>query len=142
MVGAVIPVIQTRLDAPPRVNGNCLRACLATLLEIGIDEMPAFEDAPTDAHRWQDLTGWLLERGFVLFEIRCPFPGLHMVGGPSPRGAAHMVVFDGDRMTHDPHPEGGGLVSIDDRFVLVPVDPTGPWEWFAMGDQDKGFANA
>ena len=53
----MIPVDQTKLHEPP-VNGNCTNAAFASILEIGIEEIPHFEDMP--ANKWYPaLLDWL-----------------------------------------------------------------------------------
>ena len=36
--------------------------------------------------------------------------GYFLVGGKSPRGYSHSVIYTKYGLAHDPHPEGGGVI--------------------------------
>ena len=118
---AIYPVIQTKLHTDEQ-NGNCLRACIATLTGLDIDSMPHFEDMGAD--EWQEpLYAWLYEHGF---EPWChyakdgPAPaGYSMACGDGPRGLKHCVVVLDGELAFDPHPRGGGLLSQDWWLTLT-----------------------
>lgn len=112
--------------------GDCLSACLATVLDVPLDEVPVFV---AEQDWFGSLTSWLDGRGFALVFLQfsagswpwIPPSGLPLVvGGPSPRGAfGHAVVAewgdDGMRVVHDPHPSRAGLGGDLNRvYVLVP----------------------
>jgi hypothetical protein len=41
-------------------------------------------------------------------------PGkLYMLTGMSPRQSLHVVIAKDDKIIHDPHPEGGGIIGPD-----------------------------
>lgn len=44
---------------------------------------------------------------------------LHIANGKSPRGFEHAVVMLGEDMIHDPHPDGGGLVSEPSSYTYL-----------------------
>lgn len=48
------------------------------------------------------------------YELRCNY----LASAKSPRGLLHTVVAYQDRVVHDPHPEGGGLVVGPDEWEV------------------------
>ena len=124
------PVDQTTFGAP---GGNCFSACVASLLEIPISEVPYFMGDEKDwgVKDWfQDFLAWLRPRGW--WAIPIPLrngwkpEGLCILSGKSPRGDFdHSVVARGLEMIHDPHPSRAGLDSHKDVVVLVPIEPRG-----------------
>lgn len=126
--GRVIPVLQTRFrepGGPPA--GNCFAACLASLLECPIGDVP-YTVGLVDW--WSPIVDWLAERGFAPLHV--PAQGfaagaedlLCIAGGMGPRGIPHSVLWRRHKVVHDPHPSGGGLVGEPKDFVfLVPLDP-------------------
>jgi len=116
------PVDQTTFGVP---GGNCFSACVASLLELPIEEVPYFMGADD----WcAAFAAWLSPRGFypVSFNISTVGAwrpeGLFILGGQSPRGS-HAVVARGAVVVHDPHPSRDGLLKVEDGTVLVPFDP-------------------
>lgn len=105
--------------------GDCMRACVATILELPLDEVPHFvqyveHPAGTDPHLWWwALLGFCGAHGWhVRYVDEDPPGGWCLIAGKSPRGHQHVVVgFDG-AMVHDPHPSRAGVVE--------------PAEWFAF----------
>lgn len=131
------PVHQTQFYVPPKGEGgdplkvgNCMAACVASVLELDLDDVPNFAANPPDTY-WLSFIEWLMERGWyaVCFEGTFPYPGYYMVSGDSPRGDfKHLVVYCDDELAHDPHPSGDGLRGDPiDQWLLVPLDP-GKWE--------------
>lgn len=115
------PVDQTTFGMP---GGNCWSACVASLLDLSIEEVPYFLD---DWPRAFD--EWALARGFYTLTTDCDHftpPGLHILGGQSPRDISHAVVAHGDRIVHDPHPGRGGLRVREKCTMLIPLDPSVP----------------
>ena len=115
----MIPVDQTRYGDP---GGNCFSACVASLLELPIDDVPYF------MHDWPAaFDAWLEARG--LCQVSVPYdpsmgvpPGFYILGGQCPRGS-HAVVARGPDIVHDPHPSRVGLTHREDCTVLAPLDP-------------------
>src|SRR6266581_6866987 len=119
------PVEQTILHDPEKgVVGNCFAACLASLLEIPLDDVPHFFGASTDSWR-KDLNLWLARRGLSFIDVWCPNPtnfqwyvteqlsqvGYYVLSGPSPRykSVEHAVIAKGGKIVFDPHPSKAGL---------------------------------
>lgn len=120
------PVQQTILHDPANgKTGNCIVACVASLLDMDIEEVPHFLEVG-GAQQWRKhLSDWLLPRGLAYVEIWCAQKetydwylleylrdiGYYTLSGPSPRhqGVEHMVIARGDEIVHDPHPSNAGL---------------------------------
>jgi len=136
----VKPVDQTTFGFP---GGNCFSACVASLLELPIDEVPYFmhTDDDPNGEKWFDrFEAWLRPYGFWAIFLRLAGPnddwapaGWCILGGQSPRARAgredddlHTVVAFGREVRHDPHPSRKGLVDVRDCMVLVPLDPARP----------------
>ncbi len=124
----MIPVTQTKLyrseDHPEgRQRGNCQRAAMASILEIGIDDMPPFELAATSSDFWEDIRIWLEERGLrlAMYDEEDPPKGYALAYGPAPRGVRHAVVVLDGALAWDPHPSRDGLISIDIFEAMVPM---------------------
>lgn len=109
----------------PGERGNCLQACLASVLGLSLSAVPHFMDTDETAdaqhaamQRWLADQGWCalwlpwdwIHSGWVVW----PRNALEIVSGKSPRGDfAHVVVgnitVDGWKLVHDPHPSKAGL---------------------------------
>ena len=129
------PIIQTKLSTRDgSVRGNCFRACLASILEIDIDSIPAFEDMGSEWHkpffdflRQHDLefhgTGRFNSEFHVdLFPKYEGIDGYVIVGGKSPREwvtRGHAVLYRNGELAHDPHPEGGGLTELECYYMIT-----------------------
>jgi hypothetical protein len=117
----MVPVEQDRTGA----NGRCWPACIASILEIPLSEIPEFS---TDPDQWlSDVQEWLAGLGLYYVQVKPDDPAMkaafaqdeplyHAIEGLSPRGGQHAVVGDRGRMVHDPHPKndgtGQGLVNV------------------------------
>jgi hypothetical protein len=117
-------------------GGNCLAACLASLLEVDLKVIPRTTEADRESwvNYWPTIGDFLAERNLALLRIparsdiwvaptSADEPGaLYIAGGPGPRGFDHSVLMsEGDVLAHDPHPEGCGLLEVWDRSFLVPA---------------------
>ena len=128
------PVMQTKLK-PPR--GNCWAACVASVLELPLEDVPDVEfeqmdatpGAPDVLRFWKVWREWLAERGLGLqcvgLSDEHPIPpGILIVTGRSPRGDwQHSVVYKDGVLAHDPHPEGGGVTRVETLDLLYPLNP-------------------
>ena len=116
------PVTQTRLHNPPEEMGNCMEACFASLLEIDISEVPEF----VDKDGWyEEVLEWLHTQGHHMFcwDSDKNLEGFHIAVGDSPRGDfQHCVIYDNDKMVHDPHPSRAGLKKINRIWELHKID--------------------
>ena len=104
--------------------GNCFNACLASILEISIEEVPCFHE-PRGVW-YQEYKKWLRQYELDLIAVvnwdenKDNHPLVYaIVSGTSPRGFAHATVYFGLEMVHDPHPQGGGVKDITDWIYVV-----------------------
>jgi len=137
----MIKVFQTSFhDETSGTRGDCLRASVASILNLAIEEVPEF-------HKYFDTTEWfqyvidfMQTKGYeyegLVTPISSPEPkeqaisrliqayskegysidGNFLVFGTSPRGIYHCVIFDSNGMVHDPHPDGTGVTP--DKILL------------------------
>lgn len=115
-------------------KGNCFAACVASILELPIEEVPNFCEG-WDEEWFDKYQEWLRPHGFSVVMLVAwsewkPNPGqLCTMGGKSPRGDFdHCVVgeWTGEewRVVHDPHPSRAGLDGKAKRVeFLIPLDP-------------------
>lgn len=108
----MIPVDQ---DVFGEEKGNCWSACIASILELKLKEVPNFcggQDhnfKPCSPDDWAKETGiWLEKRGYVGAFFLAPDiyrpDSFHILSGKSPRGEwEHAVVALGNALVHDPH---------------------------------------
>ncbi len=116
------PIDQTIFGSP---GGNCLTACIASILEVTLDQVTVIGTDETWVYALGD---WLRPRGLypLCFQLDTAWrpPGLYILGGKSPRGNfLHAVVALGDDVIHDPHPSRAGVLSRADATLFVSLDP-------------------
>jgi hypothetical protein len=127
-------------------RGNCLAACVASLLEIPLEDVPNFCALGSGDGRWfKNLNDWLRPFGLAYAEFNYPDEGvpewfftvpfiqpgaLWIAGGPSPRGdrdMEHCVIMRGPgrELLHDPNPRFGrcGLRRVDAFGIILPLNP-------------------
>lgn len=108
--------------------GDCVRAATATVLGLDRSDVPHFvrDYHANDWHRaW---TNWIVDRGFAVVDVdpRVRPTCRYLATGPTTRKhgndivSYHMVVMDGDKLFHDPHPSRSGLTGITRVYLLVP----------------------
>lgn len=137
------PVDQTIFVDP---GGNCMSACLASLLELTLADVPNFSPKAKEPGAWHAaIQEWLETRGFEAlffpieagpvsrgerigtwtFEARSHVPkAYYVLGGVTPRGGNHSVVARGTEIVFDPDPcFREGLATIDSGACLMPLDP-------------------
>lgn len=106
------PTKQTILGS----KGNCFAACIATILDCCIADVPDL-NAYEESDEWMRvLNKWLRHKGLSYFEVRVAkedmtdfFVGgdyFHTIIGPTSRSATiqHCVVGRRGKMVFDPHP--------------------------------------
>lgn len=118
----MIPIDQTIVGE----NGNCMSACLASILECDLSEVPNFivgcnehENPYIEFNR--RINEYLRPLGLVHIEIKATdnwFDYLknegvkdlyHLYYGPTIRGTFHAVVAKDGVIVHDPHPDKTSL---------------------------------
>jgi len=99
-------------------KGNCLSACLASILELPLDYVPNFCVDYSPESWWGEMQKWLNARGVIAIEVELNdhlrmqvVPGMYCVlSGKSPRGEFDHSVVGWAKGTelfyvHDPHPD-------------------------------------
>ncbi len=91
------PVFQTRFGP----DGDCYAACLASILEIAIDQVPVLGEQWT-----HDLRRWLESMGMqpMFFYGGNPKYGYTIVGQHMPDRTIHSSVWFDQALIHDPSP--------------------------------------
>lgn len=113
------PVLQTRFGVP---DGNCFSACVASILEVPIEEVPAYQCDLADEVYWHRWVVWLWEHGWQTDWWKV---GAH----PTPEGYAILGVD-----TPLPH----SVVALDGAVVWnphhnVPLPPESVWkDWTVL----------
>lgn len=125
----MIPTKQTQFsDKSTRTRGNCFAACLASLIELPITDIPAFQDMPTDQWgtefiKWLYSIGWeymgdphfndLTEQDWKEY----PFI---IVGGESPRDetVGHAVIYYKGLPFFDPHPSEDFILEEYEAYLI------------------------
>ena len=133
----MIPVDQEFLHlAVPGQQGDCFRACVASILELPISDVPHFAqltEGSSSAAFWNMAYDWLESRGYeYVYRTRAGRDSLdktdyQIMTGPSPRGNGtyHAVIGKGGIIVHDPHPSRAGLAG----------DPK-EWYWASLVKAD------
>lgn len=132
------PVFQTILHDPENGQyGNCMQAIYASYLDLPLEDVPHFlKDNPCSDELWPMVDDWLKSKGYARFVIiyssklddlqgamQYQNKGIYYIlAGISPRGVCHTVIGMGNKIVHDPHPEGGGLIEpCEDGYYWVEV---------------------
>lgn len=136
----ITPVKQTILHDPPRQNGNCFAAVIASVTHIPIEEILPIQDM-FDLPDWHiRLFCWLKERGWLwrgapefqaYFRDKAAYVQKDMVEGvpylvigKTTRfdGAVdHVCVYMDGKLIHDPHPDNTGLLTEEQFEVIEPI---------------------
>lgn len=123
------PVKQLIYNQGTNGVGDCLRACVASIMELPIETVPNFvEYEKGNAEYLEVLINFL--KPYSLKPLTLWFadwndeknwipPGYHMIYGYSERGIKHAVVGYQGKVVFDPHPDETGLASIDSYTVFV-----------------------
>lgn len=115
----MIPVDQEFVHDPENgQHGDCMRACIASILDLPREEVPHFAqlDAQGEGNFWLMLAEFCRSRGYSFVTVRGQVVWAeddiyHVISGPSPRikGGFHAIVGRNGRPFHDPHPSRAGL---------------------------------
>ncbi len=139
------PIFQKILDVD---KGDCASACLASILEIELEQVPSFwELARGSTPRMQDeMRSWLESLGYCLltvpvkdtFILYSNLVGCHAFAGVKSQmfeGVHHGVVVTwvqkdehtvGMEIVHDPNPQNKRKYKpseIEDLSFLIPINP-------------------
>lgn len=120
------PVRQTKFGPD---EGNCLPACIASIFEISLDDVPNFHENQNDFGWLDRLNEWVARYGLsaICVDATNDFridDAYVILSGKSPRGKfLHAVVWKDGKIIHDPHPDNTGLETWSDFIVFVVRDP-------------------
>lgn len=115
------PVLQTKFGK----DGNCLCACIASLLEINIESIPnpKHDDWQEEMNRWLiDNHGVYLLSAILNKDAYLPsaFKNGYVIGcGKSHNNLMHAVICYDNRIIHDPLPESGLTYDKIEEFDLI-----------------------
>jgi hypothetical protein len=109
------PVDQTKFGK----HGNCLMACIASILEIPFDTEWELHD-----NWWNECQTYVRKHGYYLSCIYANDQGTAPAGysiatGDGPRGFLHCVVLLDGQIVHDPHPDKTGISNVRDFMYFV-----------------------
>ena len=119
----MIPVKQTRNHDPDNgVIGNCFRACIASILECKIEDIPAIEEQGMAEWDWQELKDWFLGQGLIVLSLDLkgsphqiyPNDDYYIGTGVWPTGVRHSVVYHKGGFVQYPSPRNDGNFPIDE----------------------------
>lgn len=153
----MIPVHQTEIHDPDNDKyGDCYRACLASVLELPITEVPhiARMQAEGKGTFWEIANEWLASKGLFVLQVRHqygeahPFPFgycaghamYHILSSPSPRqpdAIWHSVVACNGVMVFDPHPDQTGLTPQCEKYPTWEYEFILPKNICVQAYQDK-----
>ena len=117
-------------------NGDCMRACVASIFELPIEEVPNFNE-PDQSHFERKLDAWGTSVGLTVVDISVENDDTKVLlkdcwliaCGRSPRGKTknnrHAVVWRNGRMVHDPHPDQRGIRGNPETYtIFIVTDPS------------------
>jgi len=120
----MIPVNQTISNSN---NGDCVRACVASLLECNIDFIPNFMENSNEGYA-QAVKKWGDELGIIVLDISTEdvgiFHGIHVMAfGKSPNfeNCEHAVIYCNGELSHDPSPSKKGLVGKPRGYTVFMI---------------------
>lgn len=139
----MIPVFQDKFGE----YGNCLSACVASILELPLRGVPHFVSPSDDEGSWfgkmyaflhthgfeivpfymggtNPKTGILYRDEFTWAKLPEHLQGMYeyqIVCGPAARGFSHATVGWRGQIIHDPHPSKSGLIEVDEYYFLKAV---------------------
>lgn len=104
------------------LRGNCLQACIASIMELDIEEVPHF--ANHEGADWFDrMNDWFIKRGMWILYIQDDYGfmphGYSIICGTSPRQVRHSCVALDGKLIFDPHPSRAGLIEVDSYYLFV-----------------------
>ena len=107
-------------------KGNCMQACIASIFEVSLDEIPNFM-RDGEKNYLYNLNEWCDEFGIICFDVGADgdsskiFKDMHVIiTGKSPRDESkqHAVIYYNGKMIHDPHVDKTGIIG-EPLFIMV-----------------------
>ena len=141
------------------VYGDCMRATIASLLDLPSEAVPHFlyDNCNNDEYN-ERMSTYLGDRGLCyiefgafdldlhLYNIHHMTPVYHSICDESPRfvSEGHAVVGCNGQVVHDPHPTKAGLPKVTENRVLgfiIVANMTKLLDWIRFGrDEDLTHA--
>jgi hypothetical protein len=135
-------VDQTILATDPKRKGNCVAACVASLLGIPLTRVPHFiefgiafgdatevEEVSHGNNWWAMVLGYLAGHGLWVVKLEevteADRDEFVLVAGMSPRGVMHQVIYRSGQLWHDPHPSRAGVLDVREVLVVRPLPDVG-----------------
>lgn len=125
------PVYMTVTHDPPNSYGDCFRCCVASILEVNVEEVPhPYAGGAVEwEHRYQHMVDYLRNTYGVwlaftrihaddLKAVCESMTGYFLLGGRSPRDQ-HLCVADKNGIAHNPNPLNDGLMPDEDNTYTV-----------------------
>jgi len=124
------------------IKGNCFSACLATVLGLGIGDVPTFAigDGGGDgikidarARKWLWAQGWdmwpMPVKNWPEWKQYSHPDHYTIVTVPSDlgEGYCHCVIYKGGKLLHNPIPDAKTLEPASHAYVLFPAKPFEAW---------------
>ena len=102
---------------------DSFRACLASVLDLTLRDVPPFEASQTD---WQGyLIEFLFQYGLQLVDCNTSKPkGWSIINGMNAYGEGHNCVGYNGEVFHDPDPAAPGIITLNNIFTLKEVTTT------------------
>lgn len=98
-------------------KGNCFQACVASLLELPLGEVPHFAEYE---NWWEALTEWAESLRYTVSWEKFPLNFYSIATGKSPRGDYnHAVISLAGKTVHDPHPSRSGLEGEVLNYIVL-----------------------
>lgn len=115
------------INDPQGRVGNCLQACVASLLEKDLTEVPHFA-ALSDDTWFSEMCNWITDHGYEFDDTGdcVDFKNYVLAIGPSPRGVSHAVIYYDGKLAHDPHPSRAGILDVKWAAIVRPKNQ--PWQ--------------
>lgn len=118
---------------------DCMRACIASILELGLHEVPDF--LAIGGVLWKvEWIKWCYQRGISIVEmeyVKNAVPQCYCiaVGSNGDKNYSHAVVMFGNNIVHDPADIGMNKgnpmrkgIKVETIFLLTPTD-IGRFDW-------------
>lgn len=108
-------------------RGDCARASIATILGLALDEVPELDVLRPDSF-WGTIDDFFEHCGLsrTYNQSTSRQFGLYLASGGTRRSRTitHMVVMNGEKLFHDPHPDRSGLTHVNHIYTLTATDPS------------------
>ena len=132
------PVPQTLFggsDAPENEQGNCMAACLASIFDVGLEDVPNFAGSIVSGGWFVTLQDWLRARNLSILML--PASPLDVPAGYAMAAVlsktlskpedGHMVVVRNGLLVHDPNPNSAATrldaYVVTEYWAFTVIDP-------------------